>query len=209
MRSSASRAYLDHLAEQQAEATTDISKNLGRDVAAEQTYRHALNGIAVALAPEEAELVAQLPGVVAVEPDQLWQLDTDVSNEIIDSPAVWGGETGTDVGTRGEGVLVGMIDSGRATELMDSLLQAVAKTRARFAILDLTGVEEVDTGTAGHLLALVRAVRLLGAEGVITGIHPNIAQTIVAIGVDLSRVHVFATLRDALKHCISRADRRA
>ena len=112
VRSSASRAYLDHLAEQQAEATTDISKNLGRDVAAEQTYRHALNGIAVAMAPEEAELVAQLPGVVSVEPDRLWQLDTDVSNEIIGSPAVWGGETGTDVGTRGEGVLVGMIDSG-------------------------------------------------------------------------------------------------
>ena len=99
--------------------------------------------------------------------------------------------------------LIGMIDSGRAPELMDNLLQAVAKTRARFAILDLTGVEEVDTGTAGHLLALVRAVRLLGAEGVITGIHPNIAQTIVTLGLETAALTVRATLREALGHCIA------
>jgi len=99
--------------------------------------------------------------------------------------------------------IIGMIDSGRATELMDNLLQAVAKTRARFAILDLTGVEEVDTGTAGHLLALVRAVRLLGAEGVITGIHPNIAQTIVTLGLETAALTVRATLREALGHCIA------
>ncbi|MCY1056270.1 STAS domain-containing protein [Nannocystis sp. SCPEA4] len=99
--------------------------------------------------------------------------------------------------------IIGMIDSGRASELMDNLLQAVAKTRARFAILDLTGVEEVDTGTAGHLLALVRAVRLLGAESVITGIHPNIAQTIVTLGLGTTALTVRASLREALGHCIA------
>ncbi|MFZ6185672.1 STAS domain-containing protein [Nannocystis pusilla] len=98
--------------------------------------------------------------------------------------------------------IIGMIDSGRATELMDNLLQAVAKTRARFAILDLTGVEEVDTGTAGHLLGLVRAVRLLGSESVVTGIHPNIAQTIVDLGLETTGLTVRATLREALAHCI-------
>ncbi|MBZ5709606.1 PAS domain-containing protein [Nannocystis pusilla] len=99
--------------------------------------------------------------------------------------------------------IIGMIDGGRASELMDNLLQAVAKTRARFAILDLTGVEEVDAGTAGHLLTLVRAVRLLGAESVITGIHPNIARTIVTLGLETAALTVRATLREALGHCIA------
>lgn len=98
--------------------------------------------------------------------------------------------------------IVGLVDSVRTAELMDSLLQTVSRTRSRFAILDLTGVQVVDTSTASHLIGLIQAIRLLGAEGVLTGIHPNIAQTIVSIGVDLARVRVFATLRDALKYCI-------
>jgi rsbT co-antagonist protein RsbR len=61
----------------------------------------------------------------------------------------------------------------------------------------------VDTHTASHLIGLIQSIRLLGAEGVLTGIHPNIAQTIVAIGVDLARVRVFARLRDALEYCIA------
>jgi rsbT co-antagonist protein RsbR len=104
--------------------------------------------------------------------------------------------------------IVGLVDSARTAELMDDLLQAVTRTRSRFAILDLTGVQVVDTSTASHLIGLVQAIRLLGAEGVLSGIHPNIAQTIVAIGVDLSRVRVFATLRDALEDCIERTTRR-
>jgi rsbT co-antagonist protein RsbR len=99
--------------------------------------------------------------------------------------------------------IVGLVDSVRTAEIMDNLLQTVSRTRSRFAILDLTGVQVVDTSTASHLIGLIQAIRLLGAEGVLTGIHPNIAQTIVAIGVDLSRVHVFARLRDALEHCIA------
>ena len=104
--------------------------------------------------------------------------------------------------------IVGTIDSTRAAELMDNLLQAVARTRARFAILDLTGVEEVDTDTAGHLLGLVRAIRLLGAEGVITGIHPNIARTIVTLGLETSTMTIRATLREALKHCMAQTGRK-
>ncbi|MDC0673173.1 STAS domain-containing protein [Nannocystis radixulma] len=98
--------------------------------------------------------------------------------------------------------IVGLVDSVRTAEIMDNLLTTVARTRARYAILDLTGVEVVDTGTAGHLIGMIQAIRLLGAEGILTGIHPTIAQTIVALGVDLARVAVFAKLRDALKHCI-------
>ncbi|WAS96559.1 STAS domain-containing protein [Nannocystis punicea] len=101
--------------------------------------------------------------------------------------------------------IVGLVDTARAAEIMDSLLQAVTRTRARFAILDLTGVEVVDTGTAGHLVEMIQAVALLGAQGILTGIHPTIAQTMVALGVDLSRVVVHAKLRDALKHCLRAA----
>ncbi|MFZ6182173.1 STAS domain-containing protein [Nannocystis pusilla] len=104
--------------------------------------------------------------------------------------------------------IVGLVDSVRTAEIMDSLLQAVARTRARFAILDLTGVEVVDTGTASHLIGMIQAIRLLGAEGILTGIHPLIAQTIVALGVDLTRVTVLARLRDALQHCIARQGER-
>ena len=99
--------------------------------------------------------------------------------------------------------ILGLVDGPRAAEIMDSLLQAVTRVRARFAILDMTGVEVIDTSTASHLLGLVQAIQLLGAQGVITGIHPNIAQTMVNLGMDLSRIIVRANLREALKLCIT------
>ncbi|MFZ6177920.1 PAS domain-containing protein [Nannocystis pusilla] len=105
-----------------------------------------------------------------------------------------------------EGILalpiIGLVDSVRTAEIMDSLLQHVGRMRARHAILDMTGIEVVDTSTANHLISMIRAIRLLGAEGVITGINPGIAQTIVTLGVDLRGIQVFATLRQALKYCI-------
>jgi rsbT co-antagonist protein RsbR len=99
--------------------------------------------------------------------------------------------------------ILGLVDSVRTADIMESLLQAVVRVRARFAILDMTGVEVVDTSTAGHLLGLVRAIELLGARGIVTGIRPNIAETIVTLGLDLSRIAVFANLREALKHCLA------
>ena len=104
--------------------------------------------------------------------------------------------------------IVGLVDTARAAEIMDNLLQAVTRSRAGFAILDLTGVEVVDTGTASHLIQLIGALRLLGAEGILTGIHATVAQTMVSLGIDLSNVIVHATLRDALKHCIRVGRRR-
>ena len=100
--------------------------------------------------------------------------------------------------------IIGMVDSVRAAEIMDSLLSAVVRGRARFAVLDMTGVEVIDTSTASHLLGLTRSIRLLGAEGIITGIHPNIAQTMVSLGMDLSSITVRANLREALRYCLGR-----
>jgi rsbT co-antagonist protein RsbR len=103
--------------------------------------------------------------------------------------------------------MVGVIDSARTAEVMDSLLEAVVRARARFAILDLTGVEAVDTKTAAYLIELVRAIRLLGAEGIITGIRPTVAQTVVALGLDLGSIITLSNLRAGLRHCIAQMSR--
>lgn len=100
--------------------------------------------------------------------------------------------------------MVGVVDSRRAADVMDDLLAAIVDKRARFAILDLTGVEIVDTKTASYLIELIRAIRLLGAEGVITGIRPNVAQTMVSLGLDLSGIATVGNLRAGLKLCMRR-----
>ncbi len=100
--------------------------------------------------------------------------------------------------------MIGVVDSARTAEVMDSLLQAVVRTQARFALLDLTGVEAVDTKTASYLVELVRAIRLLGAEGIITGIRPSVAQTVVSLGLDLSEITTLSDLQAGLRHCIGR-----
>jgi rsbT co-antagonist protein RsbR len=100
--------------------------------------------------------------------------------------------------------MFGVIDSARVAQVMDSLLAEVSRKGARFAILDLTGVESVDTGTASHLLKLIDALRLLGAEGIITGIQPDVAQTMVMLGMNLEQVSTHSTLRAGLQRCIAR-----
>jgi rsbT co-antagonist protein RsbR len=98
--------------------------------------------------------------------------------------------------------MVGVLDTTRAAEMMNDLLMRITQTRARFAVLDLTGVDTLDTATASHLIRLIQAIRLLGAEGIITGIQPAVAQTIIALGVDLNTVTTLARLRDGLQHCM-------
>ncbi|WP_438028602.1 STAS domain-containing protein [Sorangium sp. So ce233] len=100
--------------------------------------------------------------------------------------------------------MVGVVDSLRISEVMDNLLNAVVNKDARFAILDLTGVDAVDTGTAGYLIEMISAIRLLGAEGIITGIRSNVAQTMIALGLDLSGVTTVGNLRAGLKLCMRR-----
>jgi rsbT co-antagonist protein RsbR len=100
--------------------------------------------------------------------------------------------------------LMGIVDSRRAAEVMESLLAKIVQSGARYAILDLTGVDTVDTMTANHILQLIRAIRLLGAQGIITGIRPNVAQAMVALGLDLSSIVTLANLREGLKLCMQR-----
>jgi rsbT co-antagonist protein RsbR len=98
--------------------------------------------------------------------------------------------------------LVGVVDSMRAADVMNSLLMEVVRTRARYALIDVTGVEVMDTATAGHILRLIQAIRLLGAEGVVTGVRPVIAQTMVGIGVDMANIVTLRSLREGLQYCI-------
>jgi rsbT co-antagonist protein RsbR len=107
-----------------------------------------------------------------------------------------------------EGVLalpmIGTLDSARTQVVMESLLQRIVETGAEVAIIDITGVPTVDTLVAQHLLKTITAARLMGAECIISGIRPQIAATIVHLGVDLSAVITKATLADAFQVALGR-----
>jgi rsbT co-antagonist protein RsbR len=117
-------------------------------------------------------------------------------------------ELSTPVVTLWEGVLalpiIGTLDSARTQVVMESLLQRVVESGASIAIIDITGVPTVDTLTAQHLLKTVAAARLMGADCIISGIRPQIAQTIVHLGVDLGSVMTKATLADAFAVALRR-----
>jgi rsbT co-antagonist protein RsbR len=103
--------------------------------------------------------------------------------------------------------LVGTLDSARTQLVMEKLLETLVATGAEHAVLDITGVPTVDTEVAQHLLKTVSAVRLLGAECIISGIRPQVAQTIVALGIEFGDIATKATLADALVHALRRSGR--
>ena len=117
-------------------------------------------------------------------------------------------ELSTPVVTLWDGVLalpvIGTLDSSRTQVVMENLLQRIVETGALIAIIDITGVPTVDTLTAQHLLKTVAAARLMGADCIISGIRPQIAQTIVHLGVDLGTVVTKATLADAFAIALRR-----
>jgi rsbT co-antagonist protein RsbR len=98
--------------------------------------------------------------------------------------------------------LVGTLDSARAQVVMERLLQTLVDTGSPYAIIDITGVPAVDTQVAQHVLKTVVAARLMGAECIISGIRPQIAQTIVALGIEFGDIATKATLADALRHVL-------
>jgi rsbT co-antagonist protein RsbR len=100
--------------------------------------------------------------------------------------------------------MIGTLDSARTQVVMESLLQRIVETGAEVAIIDITGVPTVDTLVAQHLIKTVTAARLMGADCIISGIRPQIAATIVHLGVDLSDVATKSTLADAFRLALSR-----
>jgi len=95
--------------------------------------------------------------------------------------------------------LIGMLDSARTQQLMERLLQRLTETSAPVALLDITGVPTIDTQTAQHLIETIKAVRYIGADVVLTGVRPAIAQTLVHLGVDLSHVTTRSSLTTGLR----------
>lgn len=100
--------------------------------------------------------------------------------------------------------LIGTIDSHRAQQFMETLLDGVGANRARTVIVDVTGVQIVDTQVASSLVNASRAVRLLGAEVVLTGIRPEVARTLVSMGADLGDIVILGSLRSGIAHALRR-----
>jgi rsbT co-antagonist protein RsbR len=104
--------------------------------------------------------------------------------------------------------LVGTLDSARAQMVMERLLQTLVDTGSPYAIIDITGVPAVDTQVAQHILKTVVAARLMGADCIISGIRPQIAQTIVALGIEFGDIATKSSLADALRHILNLTDQK-
>jgi rsbT co-antagonist protein RsbR len=103
--------------------------------------------------------------------------------------------------------IIGTLDSARTQVVMEELLQTVVATNSKFAIIDITGVPTVDTLVAQHLLKTITAARLMGAECIISGVRPQIAQTIVHLGINLEDVITKAKLADAFALALHKSGR--
>lgn len=128
-------------------------------------------------------------GLIADQAEQLLELSTPVVK-------LWEGVVAVP--------LVGTLDSARAQVVMERLLQTLVDTGSPYAIIDITGVPAVDTQVAQHVLKTVVAARLMGADCIISGIRPQIAQTIVALGIEFGDIATKASLADALRYVIGR-----
>jgi rsbT co-antagonist protein RsbR len=105
--------------------------------------------------------------------------------------------------------VIGIVDSQRSAEMTEKLLDTIVEKQAQMAIIDITGIDVLDTKTADHFIKMAKAVRLLGSECILTGINPGIAQTLTHIGVDLVGVRTLRSLKDALQaHLQAQARRR-
>ncbi len=98
--------------------------------------------------------------------------------------------------------IIGIVDSRRSAEMMERLLHEIVQKQSRFVIIDLTGVEVIDTSTADHFMKLVKAVGLIGARCVLTGIRPAVAQTLVDLDVSFGQLETLRNLRYGLRYCL-------
>jgi len=116
-------------------------------------------------------------------------------------------EMSTPVTTIWDGILmlpvVGIVDSRRAADIMNSVLERVADTQARVLILDISGVAVVDTAVANHFIKVTKATKLMGCSCIISGVSPAIAQTVVELGIDVDAVQTTGSLQDALRTALT------
>lgn len=99
--------------------------------------------------------------------------------------------------------VVGVVDSNRAQQMMEKMLEKIGKTSAKVMILDISGVAAVDTAVANHLIKMTKATRIMGCSCIISGVSPSVAQTIVNLGIDMEGVQTNSTLHDALREAFT------
>lgn len=172
----ADRALLEHSLEVSSQELIEQNRQLEQDLAERQRKESALRHA------EEERLKLQ-DEIIRMQTAALEQLSTPlipISDDILVMP------------------LIGMIDSRRAQKIMETLLEGLVAHRARAAILDITGVPVVDIAVAQGLLRAAKAVQLLGAQVVLTGIRPEVAQTLVGVGADLRGIVTYSTLQNGI-----------
>ena len=171
-----------------------IRKELDKDVAGVATATWAATELLDKLGLYTTEIYQKVrEEVIARQQEELLELSTPVVK-------LWDGILALP--------MIGTLDSARTQVVMESLLARIVETGAEVAIIDITGVPTVDTLTAQHLLKTVTAARLMGADCIISGIRPQIAQTIVHLGVDLAAVTTKATLADAFRRALDMTGQR-
>ncbi len=163
--------------------------------------------VSLTVAPVRAAGGRTVAAIVARDLGEAARFEEELQRRFLQNESI-GGATATPIIQVWDDIVtmpvVGLIDSVRAGDMKTGLLEVVARTGARFAIVDLTGVDTVDTATADHLLRVMRAVQLLGARCVITGIQPSVAQIIVGLGLDMQGVITLRSLREGLRFCLRR-----
>jgi rsbT co-antagonist protein RsbR len=164
--------------------------------------RHPLNGVFASL----NELVAAFGA--EQEQSRAFRRELEEKLLIVDKQRAAIRELSTPIIELWEGVLclpvVGIMDTARSTEMTNSLLQAIVAKKTRYTIIDITGIEVMDTRTVDHFMRMAKSIRLLGAECALTGISPHIAQTVVHMGLDIDDIVTHRCLRDALAHYVTR-----
>jgi rsbT co-antagonist protein RsbR len=167
-----------------------------------EVQRHPLNAVFSAI----NELIVAF----GAEQDQSRAFRTELESKLatVEKQRVAIRELSTPVIELWDGVLclpiVGVMDTARSTEMTSTLLEAIVSKKARYTIIDITGIQVMDTRTVDHFIRMAKSVRLLGAECSLTGISPHIAQTVVHMGLDLSDIITHRSLRDALQHYVRR-----
>jgi rsbT co-antagonist protein RsbR len=154
-----------------------------------------VNFMAQALAERREETLAyqqELEGQIATIEKQRAAI-RELSTPIIE---VWSGVLCVPI--------VGVLDSSRAAEMTSALLNTIVEKKAKFIIIDITGIDAMDTRATDHFLRMARAVRLLGANCVLSGINPSVARTITQMGLDLQGVSSHRSLRDALQQHVKK-----
>ncbi|MFD3802956.1 STAS domain-containing protein [Streptomyces sp. NPDC058611] len=198
------RALLTELSRTRARQGFSPTETAGSVFALKQVLESALDG-------ETGDVQAYLKFASLLDTLGLFTVEvyTRTREELISAQAEQLMELSTPVVKLWDGVigvpLVGTLDSARTMVVMEKMLQALIDTGSEQAIIDITGVPAVDTEVAQHLLKTVVAARLMGAECTISGIRPQIAQTIVALGIDFGDIVTKATLADALRHALRRS----